>query len=145
MEHVGEFVVNHWVLVLLFVGLAGSLLFGLYQNKLSGATAIDVTQATQIVNRQKGLFVDIREATEFGKGYIADSKNMPLSSLSEQLDAVKDRKQPIILVCATGQRASAAGKLIREQGFSEVYLLRGGINAWKDAKLPLFTKKDGKN
>ena len=141
MEQLGEFVVNHWMLVLAFIVLAALLLSDLLRSKMSGATAIGVAEATQLINRQKGLFLDIRGTSEFERGYIADSKNIPLSGLNEQLDTIKDLAQPIILVCASGQRAATAGKLMRSHGFSDVYVLKGGVNTWKEAKLPLFTKK----
>ena len=96
-------------------------------------------KAIQLVNQQKGLFLDIREVSEFTKEHIAESMNMPLSTLAEELSKLKDLSQPIILVCASGQRTSSAAKLLRSKGFSDIYALQGGLNTWKEAKLPLFS------
>jgi len=52
---------------------------------------------------------------------------------------LKDPAQPIILICASGQRARTAGKQLHGHGYSNLYVLNGGLNAWKDAKLPLFS------
>ena len=138
MQHLGEFVVNHWILVALFVVLFGLVFSDFFNNKLSGQKSLNTTQAVQLVNQQKGLFVDIREVAEFEKEHIADSLNLPLSGLSEGMKKLKKPEQPLVLVCASGQRARTAAKQLSGHGFSEIYLLSGGINAWKEAKLPLF-------
>jgi len=77
-------------------------------------------------------------SAEFKKEYIAESMNLPLSTLETNISKLKDPTQPIILICASGQRSSAAAKQLRSNGFSDISLLSGGLNAWKDAKLPLF-------
>jgi rhodanese-related sulfurtransferase len=137
MEHVGEFVINHWLLVSAFVVLAYLVLSNSLHQKLAGFSAIGTAQAIQIVNKQKGVFLDIREPTEFAKEHIADSVSLPLSKVAEDT-SLKDQAQPIILVCASGQRSRTAAKQLKAKGFSEVYILTGGLNTWKDAKLPLF-------
>lgn len=42
-----------------------------------------------------------------------------------------DRKRPYLLYCAIGGRARLAAEEMAELGFTEVYLLEGGLNAWK--------------
>ena len=37
----------------------------------------------------------------------------------------------------TGNRSSAAAKVLERAGFKDVYQLRGGYRAWKDAGLPV--------
>jgi rhodanese-related sulfurtransferase len=64
---------------------------------------------------------------------------MPTSKLADDIENLKDTEKPVILVCASGQRARGAAKHFRGKGFSQIYTLNGGLNAWKDAKLPLFS------
>ena len=139
MEHLGEFIVNHWILVTLFVVLFSMVMSGSLHSKLSGINPVGCTQAIQMVNHRTGLFLDIREAPEFNKEHIADSVSMPLSTLADNLATLKNPQQPIILVCASGQRAHSAAKQLRSNGFSDVNVLAGGLNTWKEAKLPLFS------
>ncbi|MDQ7072826.1 MAG: rhodanese-like domain-containing protein [Gammaproteobacteria bacterium] len=139
MEHLGEFLVNHWILATLFVVLASMLMSDSLNQKLSGMTPISTAQAIQLVNQQKGIFLDIREKDEFNKEHIADSTSMPLSTLADNLASLKDKSQPIILVCASGQRSRSAAKQLKQNGFTEIYVLTGGLNSWKEAKLPLFS------
>ncbi|NOQ94630.1 MAG: rhodanese-like domain-containing protein [Methylophaga sp.] len=138
MENVGEFVVNHWILASSFVVLAYLVMSDSLNRKLSGITPIGTAQAIQIVNQQKGLFLDIREKSEFSEEHIAESVNVPLAKLAED-SSLKDTSQPIILICASGQRSRTAAKQLHSKGFSDVYVLSGGLNTWKEAKLPLFS------
>jgi len=138
MENLGDFVINHWLLVTAFIVLAWLVMSESINRKISGITPIGTAQAIQLVNQKKGLFLDIRTATEFAKEHIAESVSLPLSELAED-KSLKNPEQPIILICASGQRSRAAAKQLHGKGFSDVYVLSGGLNTWKDAKLPLFS------
>jgi len=140
MENLGEFIVNHWILVTLFVVLASLVMSGSLNSKLSGVNPVGASRAVQIVNQQKGLFLDIREADEFTKGAIADSVNIPLSTLADNTAKLKKTDQAIVLICASGQRARTASKQLKNKGYSDIYVLTGGLNAWREAKLPLFSE-----
>jgi len=139
MENVGSFIVNHWILVTLFVVLVGLILSDTVNRKISGLSPLGTAQAIKIVNQNNGLFLDIREAAEFKKEHISESMSLPLSKLDAGIDKLKDPAQPIILICASGQRSQAAAKQLRAHGFTDIHVLTGGLNAWKDAKLPLFS------
>lgn len=139
MENLGEFIVNHWILVTAFVVLAWLVFSDSINRQLSGLRPLGATQAVTLVNQNKGQFVDVRSKDEFDKEHIADSLNLPLASLGEDAAQLKDKTQPLVIVCASGQRARSAAKQLRRQGFEQVYVLTGGLHAWKEAKLPLFS------
>jgi rhodanese-related sulfurtransferase len=139
MENLGEFILNHWVLSSAFVVLSWLVLSESLNSKLSGFNAIGTAQAILLVNKQKGVFVDIRSESEFENGHIAESVNMPFTQIDEQVSVkFKDKSQPIVLVCDSGQKAKTAAKQMNKAGFTDVHVLSGGLNTWKDAKLPLF-------
>ena len=142
MENLGEFIVNHWLLVTLFVVLSSMILSGSLNSKLSGVKPATPSQAIQLVNQQKGLFLDIREASVFTKEHIVDSVNMPLSKVPEATLKPKKTGQPVVLVYETGQQFSAVVKKLRNEGFVDVYALKGGLISWREARLPLFSQKD---
>ena len=138
MENLGEFIVNHWILVTAFVVLAWLVFSNSINRKLSGLQTVGATQAVRLVNQHKGQFIDVREAEEFEKEHIADSINLPLAGLDEASGRIKNKSYPLVIVCASGQRSRSAVKQLRRQGFEQVYVLTGGLHAWKEAKLPLF-------
>ena len=137
MEHLNEFIGNHWMLVLTFVILASMLLSQIIRGGANNV--ISSVQATQLINQHKGRFIDVRNRDEFSQGHIADSKNIPLTELDEKINKIRQPDRPIILVCASGQRAQTAAIQFQEKGFTEVYVLKSGIQGWKMDQLPLFT------
>ncbi|NIO39800.1 MAG: rhodanese-like domain-containing protein, partial [Burkholderiales bacterium] len=56
----------------------------------------------------------------------------------------KYKSRPILAVCDTGMTSSRAVDKLRKQGLESVYGLKGGINAWTQANLPLVTTKKTK-
>ncbi|HEC74137.1 MAG TPA: rhodanese-like domain-containing protein [Methylophaga aminisulfidivorans] len=139
MEHLGEFIANHWLLSTAFIVLAWLVFSDVINRKLSGMHPLDANQSVRLVNQQKGKFVDVREPDEFKKEHITDSLNLPLSTIEEDSSKLKNMSQPLVIVCASGQRAKGAAKKLQAKGFTEVYVLSGGLGAWKEAKLPLFS------
>lgn len=139
MENLGEFIVNHWILVSLFVVLSWLVFSDTLTRRIAGVKPVSANQAVQIINQQKGVFVDIREKAEFEQEHIAESVSIPLSTLPEGLSALGNKQKPVVIVCASGQRARNAVKHFRSNAFDDVYTLTGGLHAWKEAKLPLFS------
>ena len=89
-----------------------------------------------IESRQDMLLIDVRGQDELSEGYIEGSTLMPLWAIIKGTQRPPQNK-PILLICAVGGRSLALGKLMSKNGWNEVYSLKGGISAWKKAKLPL--------
>lgn len=107
---------------------------------LQGMSARGITpaQAVQLMNREKAVVVDVSDNQEFASAHIAGSKNIPLSELEAKLAAaVKNKNQPLILVCRSGARALGAAATAGALGFAQPHALAGGIAAWREAALPL--------
>lgn len=139
MENFGEFVVNHWILWTLFFGLSALLIGSIISSGMNGAKIVNTSQAVQIVNQHKGQFIDTRDQAAFEKEHIADSINMPIATLDDGSAKIQNKANPVILLPAIGQNTNNAVKQLQQQGVQEVYMLKGGIQAWKDAKLPVFS------
>lgn len=94
-------------------------------------------EARQLIeNRQDLLLVDVRSPAELKEGAIEGSTLIPL------MDIVQGKKNipkdhPVLLICAVGGRSLLLGKTMSKFGWQEVYNLKGGISAWKDAGLPV--------
>ena len=124
------------VLVAFFSG--GMLLWPLLGNRLRGVKEVGSTGALQLINHKNALVLDVREESEFNTGHILNSRLIPLAKLEERIGELERyREQPIVVVCRSGQRTTAACVLLGKQGFSQVYNLAGGIMAWQKANLPL--------
>ena len=94
-------------------------------------------EAKKVIEKRKDLLViDVRGQDELQEGYIAGSILMPLWDIIKGTQR-PPKDKPILLICAVGGRSLALGQLMSRNGWNEVYNLKGGISAWKEAKLPL--------
>ena len=67
-----------------------------------------------------------------------DARNVPVDEFRDrltQLDAFKN--QPVVLVCGTDKRSANAAALLRDPGFRDVHVLRGGMVRWNEKGLPV--------
>jgi len=60
--------------------------------------------------------IDVRSKGEFQGGHLRGSINIPLKNLSENLTKINKNK-PVITVCASGARSSAAKSILKANGF----------------------------
>lgn len=141
MQRFPEFISNHSSLVLAFVVILGALLWTLWQSIGGGMKKLSPMDATQLINREDAVVLDVRSDGEFNQGHIVNSVNIPQKSVQEQLSKLeKYRGRPIITACRTGQIAQGVGNVLRKNGFDQVYNLAGGLVAWEGANLPLVKK-----
>lgn len=135
MDRLIEFAANHYILVSAFFLLWA--LFFVTESRRGGQT-LTPQGATNLVNREDALVVDLRDSDEFREGHIAGSINVPYKELENRLDELKKHaERPLILVCKTGTQTGPAGRLLREKGLDNVWRISGGITAWRNDKLPV--------
>jgi len=114
------------------------LLLLFWRERVTGAFRVDPTSATRLINKEKALVLDLRDNNAFGQGHIVGAKNIPHTRLAQDVqELAKYKEKPIILVCEMGRLSPASGALLHKQGFTQVYMLSGGVQAWRSAGLPL--------
>lgn len=70
---------------------------------------------------QKGAFlVDVRTRNEFAEGSVKGATNIPLSELSVELDAFKN-KSAVVVFCRSGNRSAQAKQFLENKGISNVF------------------------
>jgi rhodanese-related sulfurtransferase len=109
---------------------------GLVQQQSLFKTVTPQEAKNLIDNRKDLLLIDVRGEEELNQGYIAGSTLMPLWDIIKGNQRPPQNK-PVLLICAVGGRSLALGKLMSKNGWNEIYNLKGGISAWKEAKLPV--------
>lgn len=136
-----EFLTNHFVLAGAWVAVAGMLVYSFFSARLRGFSSIPSSMATQLINRENAIILDVREDNEYREGHIINSLHIPVGYLRDRVKELEKYKdQPIIVGCRSGQRSSQACSILKKHGFDKVYNLNGGIMGWKNDNLPL-TKK----
>jgi phage shock protein E len=66
------------------------------------------------------VIIDVRTKGEYASGHINGSINIPLDSLTNNLNKIKKDK-PVITCCASGMRSASAKAVLKSKGYTEVY------------------------
>ena len=139
MAQFGEFFINHWPLFVALVVISAMLAWNVSAATVQGVEIISPLRATQIMNHDRALVLDIREDSELAQGKILDAMHIPLGRLASDIKRLEKHKQhPVIVCCRVGNRSMRACGILRQHGFDSVYNLRGGVQAWQNADLPLL-------
>ena len=127
------------ILLIAVALVSGAMLLWPYLRRFGGGPSVTVQQATQLINREDALVVDVRDPGEYGAGHILGARNLPLSRMEEggaEL-AAKRKDKPVIVYCDTGNRSAKAAAALRSKGYARVLNLSGGLTAWLQAGLPV--------
>ena len=125
------------------IALLGALILAGCGGSTTTEASLQLTPIDQIsdivTNPPEGLVIlDIRTPEEFAAGHIAGAINIDYyASDFEQRLGVLDLDVPYVMYCNSGNRSSNTLPLMDSIGFSEVYELDGGIQAWLGAELPV--------
>ncbi|MBC7548702.1 MAG: rhodanese-like domain-containing protein [Polaromonas sp.] len=132
-----KFLMDNWMLISIALASGGMLMWPLVAGSMN-ASGLTASGAVQLINREKAVVIDVREAEEFATGHVGGAKNVPLDQLEAKLPAmVKNKALPLILVCGTGARAGRAVAVAKKLGYEQAQALGGGLKSWKEATLPL--------
>jgi len=108
---------------------------------LTGGKTLSAPEAVRLINDREARVVDIRPVADFKKGHVMGAINIPGDKIKGPLTELeRDKAKPVIVYCALGGTAKEAAKTLRLQGFTEAFPLRGGLNAWLAANLPVTVK-----
>ena len=135
MGRILEFAANNFILVSAFFILW--TLFFMTESR-RGGNPLSPQQATNKVNRENALVVDVRAEDEYRSGHIPGSINIPYVKLVDRIGELEANKgRPLIMVCNMGNHASAAGRQLKARGFDDLWRIRGGLHAWRADSLPV--------
>jgi rhodanese-related sulfurtransferase len=133
-----SFVQANWMLIAVFLLSGGMLIWPFVQRRLSSVKDVTSTEATQLINRNNAVLLDVREAKEFVGGRLPGAIHIPLSQLRDRSSELgKLAARPVVAYCDAGRRSRGAAGALAKAGFQQIYSLQGGILAWKKDGLPV--------
>jgi rhodanese-related sulfurtransferase len=131
-----KFIFDNWMLITVAVSSGSLLLWPVIQG--AATAGLDPTGAVMLINREKGVVIDVCEPAEFAAGHVGGAKNIPLNQLEAKLTgAVKNKSLPLILVCQSGARSNRAVAIAKKLGYEQAQSLGGGLAGWRAANLPI--------
>ena len=137
MDRFVEYAGHHPALVA-FALIAALAVIG-YESWLRARSAGGVTpqQLIQLMNRG-ALVLDIRTADAYAVGHISGARQMASDQLVKAGDTLKRYKaKPVVIYSDGGSIAASAVRQLMAQGFTQVFSLQGGLEAWRAENLPL--------
>jgi len=100
-------------------------------------------QAVRLMN-QGALVIDLRGKESYDAGHIGEARNVPVAELAAQAETLKKwRDKNVITYCDSGVNGASGARTLMKLGFTKVFNLHGGLNAWVKDNLPLAKTSPG--
>ena len=135
----GEFISNNIALIALVLASAAMLVWPEI-SRLMGASGAEIgtLEATRLMNQGPTLVLDVRDEKDFAAGHLPKARHIPVRELAKRVEEIaKFKAKPVIVTDKGGARGGAACRFLKKEGFTNVFLLRGGLGAWQQASLPV--------
>lgn len=123
--------------IISLLGAAGSQA----QSQKSGYLKLSPSEFKAQLAKDNGFLMDVRTPEEYMNESIRGAKlcNISDENFGAILDML-DKERPVYVYCETGARSAKAADMMVKRGFKKVAHLEGGIEAYKEAKLPTFSQ-----
>jgi rhodanese-related sulfurtransferase len=143
MQRLFEFVGHHPYLaggaVAAAIAVAGYEIWA----RMQAFAALSAMQAVRLMN-QGALVLDLRAKQSFDAGHIGEARNVPAAELAAQAESLKKwRDKNVIAYDDSGAGGAGAARTLSKLGFSKVFSLEGGLDAWVKNNLPLTKTASG--
>jgi rhodanese-related sulfurtransferase len=143
MQRLFEFIAHHPYLASGAALAAAAVAVYEVQARLQAFAALSAMQAVRLMN-QGALVLDLRGKDSFDAGHIGDARNVPAADLESQADSLKRwRDKNVITYDDSGSDGPKAVRTLTKLGFTKVFNLQGGMNAWVKDNLPLTKTSSG--
>ncbi|HFI0150535.1 TPA: rhodanese-like domain-containing protein [Streptococcus suis] len=116
-----------WIFIV-FVLILGSWMGFNYWRLRQAATVIDNGEFAEKMHG--GQVIDLRDPSEFRRKHILGARNIPYQQLKQSVGAIRKDKPVLIYENDRGQLVTPAALYLKKQGYSEIYILRYGLNGW---------------
>lgn len=105
----------------------------------TGVQVLSVDAFEQKLNATpEKIILDVRTDEEYAQGKMKNATQIDYYQRNFKTEVAKlDKTKPVFVYCASGVRSNSAAKILKQQGFTEVYDLKGGLNAWARSGKPL--------
>jgi len=103
-----------------------------------GRGGLSAAEATQLINRRNAAVIDLRPSADYASGHLPSARHFEFAELQAKVaQLAKNKSNPVLLVCQTGQQSNKAARIVQEAGYAEVHVLEGGLDAWQKAGMPV--------
>ena len=131
-----KFFLDNWYLFAVAAASGGLLMWPTLRGA-SGSGGVGTGEAVRLINREKGVLIDVSEPGEYAQGHAGGARNIPFAQLEGNKLLPTNKTLPLLLLCPSGARAGRAAALLRKAGYEKAVAVSGGTKAWREATLPI--------
>jgi len=102
--------------------------------RLAGVKSLSAADYMQF-RHQSHTLLDVRQPGEWQSNHPKTAVHIPLGEVSARMHEI-EQNQPVVVICASGNRSAMAATALAKSGFATVYNFSGGMGAWQSAGLP---------
>ncbi len=97
---------------------------------------LDAQTVATIKDHADVVLIDVREQWEYDEARIPGITLIPMNSIPSRLNEIPTDKT-VVLTCRSGNRSSQIFSYLKQQGYTNIHDMQGGILAWQGAGLPV--------
>jgi rhodanese-related sulfurtransferase len=143
MQRLIEYISQHYFLAIGAALAAVAVAAYELRERSQAFAGLSAPQAVRLMN-QGAIVLDLRAKAAYDAGHIGDARNVPAAELEAQAESLKKwRDKSVITYCDSGVSGANSARVLTKLGFTKVFNLQGGVNAWVKDNLPLV-KTTGK-
>ena len=140
------------IILVMIVAMEYGIFQRVYTHQLSVEESVSETfvvisaiEAKQLIdiNSRKLTILDVRSVDEYEKEHIKGAIDIPLQWLQDGGVDQLNKDNAILVYSKSGIRSVQAGQFLINNGFSRVYIIEGGIFAWKNEGFTTVIKSGG--
>ncbi len=94
--------------------------------------SVDVATTLALLDNEDVFVIDVREQFEYDEGHIPGIPLIPMSEFQSRLDEIPTDKE-VIVTCRSGNRSGQVTDFLRQEGYTNIHNMEGGIVAWQAA------------
>lgn len=109
------------------------------QAQSTGVKELTPTESEELMKNKGAVrVVDVRTAEEMAEGHFPGALNIDYKgdNFKSEIDKL-DKRRTYIIYCKSGARSKNAAEIMKEAGFTHLFVLKGGIDAWQEAEKPI--------
>ena len=144
MQRLIEYISQHYFLAIGAAAAAVAVAIYELRERSQAFAGLSAPQAVRLMN-QGAMVLDLRAKAAYDAGHIGDARNVPATELEAQAESLRKwRDKNVITYCDSGINGASSARALTKLGFTKVFNLQGGLNAWVKDNLPLVKTASGK-
>ncbi len=111
-------------------------------NKYNSESIPYITVQELALDTPDTILLDAREKSEFEVSHLKDAIHVGYDDfdIDSVTEGITDKSSKIVVYCSLGVRSEEIAEALKNEGYSNIYNLFGGIFEWKNNDLTVFNK-----